>query len=92
MTGPLTVALDAMGGDHAPRETVAGAVQAAATGGVRVLLCGPEETLLDELGGELPPGVDIVHAPQVIGVARGGGLRRTREARLVARPVLPRRA
>jgi glycerol-3-phosphate acyltransferase PlsX len=66
MTGPLTVALDAMGGDHAPRETVAGAVQAAATGGVRVLLCGPEKTLLDELGGELPPGVDIVHAPQVI--------------------------
>ena len=67
MTGPLTVALDAMGGDHAPRETVAGAVQAAATGGVRVLLCGPEEALLEELGGELPPGVDIVHAPQVIG-------------------------
>jgi glycerol-3-phosphate acyltransferase PlsX len=68
MTGPLTVALDAMGGDHAPRETVAGAVQAAATGGVRVLLCGPEEAL-EELGGELPPGVDIVHAPQVIGAS-----------------------
>ena len=49
MTGPLTVALDAMGGDHAPRETVAGAVEAAATGAVRVLLCGPERVLLDEL-------------------------------------------
>ena len=60
MTGPLTVALDAMGGDHAPRETVAGAVEAAATGDVRVLLCGPQKALLDELGGHLPAGIDIV--------------------------------
>jgi phosphate acyltransferase len=67
MTGPLTVALDAMGGDHAPRETVAGAVEAAATGDVRVLLCGPQRALLDELGGHLPAGIDIVDAPQVIG-------------------------
>jgi glycerol-3-phosphate acyltransferase PlsX len=66
MTGLLTVALDAMGGDHAPHEAVAGAVEAAATGEVRVLLCGPEERLKDELGGRLPPGVDIVDAPQVI--------------------------
>jgi glycerol-3-phosphate acyltransferase PlsX len=67
MSGPLTVALDAMGGDNAPREIVAGAVEAAATGDVRVLLCGPEKVLLDELDGELPPGIDIVDAPQVIG-------------------------
>jgi phosphate acyltransferase len=66
MTGLLTVALDAMGGDHAPHEAVAGAVEAAATGKVRVLLCGPEDRLKDELGGRLPPGVDIVDAPQVI--------------------------
>jgi glycerol-3-phosphate acyltransferase PlsX len=46
---------------------VAGAVLAAATGDVRVLLCGQRERILAELGGSLPPGLDIVDAPQVIG-------------------------
>jgi glycerol-3-phosphate acyltransferase PlsX len=64
---PVTVALDAMGGDHAPAETVAGAVLAASTGEVRVLLCGQRAPILQELGGSLPPGIDIVDAPQIIG-------------------------
>ena len=37
---PITVAVDAMGGDRAPAEIVAGAVQAAEELGVRVLLVG----------------------------------------------------
>jgi glycerol-3-phosphate acyltransferase PlsX len=60
------IALDAMGGDHAPAEPVAGAVQAAEAG-VEVVLVGDEEAIkphLDRLGASLP----LVHAPEVIGM------------------------
>ena len=60
------IAIDAMGGDHAPSETVAGAVDAASKG-VDVVLVGGEELLEKELanhGMELP----IVDAPDVIGM------------------------
>ena len=60
------VALDAMGGDHAPTETVAGAV-AAIEEGYDVVLVGDEAVLtatLDEMGAEVP----IVHASQIIGM------------------------
>jgi phosphate acyltransferase len=58
------IALDAMGGDHAPVETVAGAVAAAAEG-VDVVLVGDESVLrghLEDMGGDLP----IIDAPEVI--------------------------
>ena len=58
------IALDAMGGDHAPAETVAGAVDAAQSG-VDVVLVGHRETLRRELSNHdfrLP----IVDAPDVI--------------------------
>nr|MDE0501345.1 phosphate acyltransferase PlsX [bacterium] len=61
-----TIALDAGGGDFAPRETVAGAVAAAAQG-IDVLLVGDRPALQKELEGheaELP----IVHAPAVVGM------------------------
>jgi glycerol-3-phosphate acyltransferase PlsX len=60
------VAVDAMGGDHAPLEIVAGALLAAGEGH-EVTLVGDEAAItpiLDELGGELP----VVHASQVIGM------------------------
>ncbi len=60
------IALDAMGGDRAPAETVAGAVEAAARG-VDVVLVGDRATLEAELanyGVELP----VVHASEVIGM------------------------
>jgi glycerol-3-phosphate acyltransferase PlsX len=60
------IALDAMGGDHAPQETVGGAVDAASRG-VDVVLVGDEarlRPLLQELGADLP----IVHAPEEIGM------------------------
>jgi glycerol-3-phosphate acyltransferase PlsX len=47
--GIVPVALDAMGGDHAPAETVAGAVLAASRGGVAVLLVGDPAALEAEL-------------------------------------------
>ena len=61
-----TIALDASGGDFAPRETVAGAVRAAAEG-IDVVLVGDRPVLERELeghGADLP----IVHAPSVVGM------------------------
>ncbi|MDI6848282.1 MAG: phosphate acyltransferase PlsX [Candidatus Saccharicenans sp.] len=45
----MKVAVDAMGGDYAPREIVAGSVAAAEELGVEVLLVGPEPVLRQEL-------------------------------------------
>ncbi|MCL0044452.1 phosphate acyltransferase PlsX [Dehalococcoidia bacterium] len=45
----FTVALDAMGGDNAPAELVAGAVQAAQQGGIEVLLVGDKDAIEPEL-------------------------------------------
>lgn len=61
------IALDAMGGDHAPDELVAGAV-AAAREGVEVILVGDAPVLrrlLQAQGADLP----VVHASEVIGMA-----------------------
>jgi phosphate acyltransferase len=61
------IALDAMGGDRAPTETVAGAVVASGKG-VDVVLVGDRDLLADqlrELGADLP----IAHAPDVVGMA-----------------------
>ena len=44
-----TIALDAMGGDHAPRAEVEGAILAAREYDVRILLVGMEATLRQEL-------------------------------------------
>ena len=60
----IPIALDAMGGDRAPAETVAGAVLAAADG-VDVVLVGDEETLKRELAA-LSASLPIVHAPESI--------------------------
>lgn len=60
------IALDAMGGDHAPAETVAGAVEASHRG-VDVVLVGAQRLLAEELGrhdSDLP----IIDAPDVIGM------------------------
>lgn len=60
------IALDAMGGDHAPHQTVLGALDAAARG-VDVVLVGDEPVLAAHLaaaGADLP----IVHAPETIGM------------------------
>ena len=45
------IAVDAMGGDHAPGEIIAGALAAQRDHGVRVLLTGPVERLGQMLGG-----------------------------------------
>lgn len=63
----MRIALDAMGGDHAPTATVDGAF-AAAEDGFHILLVGDEAVLHDELKrrGGLPPNVHVHHASQVV--------------------------
>ena len=76
--GSLPVALDAMGGDKAPKEIVAGARQAA-DDGVPVVLVGPPELVGDTLGLELIP------CTEVIGMAEdpAAGVRRKKDSSLV---------
>jgi len=64
----ITVALDAMGGDHAPRTEVEGAILAARELGVRVLLVGVEATVRHELARHKHDGlpIEVVNANQVI--------------------------
>lgn len=66
----MRVALDAMGGDHAPAVTVAGAVLAAKEYGHEVVLVGPESILKTELEKHKTAGlpVSIHHASEVIGM------------------------
>jgi len=60
------IALDAMGGDHAPQEIVKGALLAAAEYPIEIILVGQEEVLLRELGSELPSSISIVNAREVV--------------------------
>jgi len=74
----LPVALDAMGGDKAPAEIVAGA-RRAADDGVPVVLVGPPELIGD------PLGLDVVACTEVIGMAEdpAAGVRRKKDSSLV---------
>lgn len=62
------IALDAMGGDDAPRQTVRGAVEAARALGMRVALVGRDDKLRSELATIGYPGdlIDVVPASEVI--------------------------
>lgn len=76
----LPVALDAMGGDKAPEEIVAGARRAVAELGVPVALVGPPE-VLEPLAGDL----EIIPASEVIGMSDdpGASVRRKKDSSLV---------
>src|SRR3954462_11747499 len=63
----LTIALDAMGGDHAPEVEVEGAVRAAGSLGVKVLLVGQQDAVrreLEEHEGYRDLPIEIVHASE----------------------------
>ena len=66
----MKIILDAMGGDNAPMSNVQGALDAVRAGEAEVILVGDGERLLEclrDLGvGELPQGLEIAHAGQVV--------------------------
>jgi phosphate acyltransferase len=67
--GGNVIAVDAMGGDHAPGPEVAGAVAAVREDGLRVVLCGDRAKLtaeLDRLGAREEERLVIRHASQVV--------------------------
>jgi glycerol-3-phosphate acyltransferase PlsX len=64
----MRIALDAMGGDYAPEEIVAGGVMAAREFGLTLALVGRREVVEAELGKHDTDGLalEVVHAPEVI--------------------------
>ena len=68
--GSNWIALDAMGGDGAPRINVEGAIEAIERHQIPVRLVGPTKLLRREVGRfkALPEGLDLVEAPDVIGM------------------------
>ena len=63
----ITIAVDGMGGDHAPEVVVEGAVLAARELGVSILLVGPEKELKARLGKDAASrNVEVVNATQVV--------------------------
>jgi phosphate acyltransferase len=62
------IVVDAMGGDNAPGEIVAGALMAAGGLGVEVILVGQQHAIETELEGARGSNLRIVDAPEVIGM------------------------
>ena len=83
----ITVALDAMGGDYAPLETVKGAVDAVKELDVNIKLVGPAEQLRAELAKYQydKERIEIVHASEVIGTDESPtmAIRRKKDSSLV---------
>lgn len=70
MSSRVTIAVDAMGGDHAPRSAVEGALQALSSASCSVILVGDEPAIRRELERLPDPGgqLEIVHADEVVGM------------------------
>lgn len=69
----MQIAVDAMGGDHAPQSPVEGAVRAATEDGISILLVGDRtrvETELTRLGASVHRGgrIEVIHAEEVVGM------------------------
>ena len=77
--GGLPVAVDAMGGDHAPGEIVAGARRAADELGIPVVLVGPPDQIGDT------GGLEVIAASEIIAMDDdpGSSVRRKKDSSLV---------
>ncbi len=60
---PITIAVDAMGGDHAPGEVVCGALSAVRSDGIRIALVGDPSALEAEIGKHECDGLPISIVP-----------------------------
>jgi glycerol-3-phosphate acyltransferase PlsX len=70
----LTIAVDAMGGDHFPKPEVEGALQAVRSQDVKVILVGKEEVVtkeLDRQGNWRQLPIEVHHASEVITMEEG---------------------
>jgi len=69
----MKIAVDAMGGDFAPREVVAGAVAAAEEFGLQIILVGAEKAVRKELSRLHYHGnnVSLLDAPETINMGDG---------------------
>lgn len=64
----MRIVLDAIGGDHAPHATIAGAIEAARTLGIEIILTGPQGQIEAELVKHNVTGlpIKVVDAPELI--------------------------
>ncbi|MFC0328746.1 phosphate acyltransferase PlsX [Paenibacillus sepulcri] len=82
----MRIAIDAMGGDHAPELIVKGALEAALEWpDTKLLLVGDTVRIKEHIAGALPSNVTIVHAEDVIGPDEEPvkAVRRKKEASMV---------
>jgi len=69
MPEKFVIAVDAMGGDNAPGAVCEGAIEAVREfPDILVQLYGAEGALREKLGGVIPERIQIIHAPDVIGM------------------------
>ena len=85
---PMKIAVDAMGGDHAPAEVIKGALQVARdAGGVHIVLVGDEDAIRSVLDTQedVPDSVTIRHASQAVAMGEHPvqATRRKRDSSLV---------
>src|SRR5262245_25876495 len=90
----VTIAVDAMGSDHAPKPEIEGAIRAAKTLGVKVALVGREDVVrreLDQHGDWSSLPIQIVHASEHVtmedSAAKAMRLKRDSSMRVGARMV-----
>ncbi|HHW44976.1 phosphate acyltransferase PlsX [Desulfofundulus thermobenzoicus] len=81
----MKIAVDAMGGDHAPGEIVQGAVEAVRECGQEIVLVGDREKITAILGGKPPREIEIFHAPEAIAMGEhpAVAVRRKRQSSIV---------
>ena len=83
----MRIAVDAMGGDNAPREVVDGAIMAAREYGYDIILLGDNEAVQRELfrHGSHPKNISVYHTADVIGMDEPAALsvRRKRDSSIV---------
>ncbi|MGB9803170.1 phosphate acyltransferase PlsX [Desulfofundulus sp.] len=81
----MKIAVDAMGGDHAPAEIVRGAVEAARAYRQEIILVGDRDKILAELGQLIPEQIEVFHAPEIISMEEqpAVAVRRKRQSSIV---------
>lgn len=62
----ISIAVDAMGGDYAPKEIVLGVLEAASRVNGTILLVGNREEMLPHLGSNAPANIELIHSTQVV--------------------------